>query len=46
MKTINVTFETTEHAQLLKLKGKTSWQDYILELANVSKGDGHENDEI
>lgn len=33
MKTINVPFEDKEMEKLEKLKGKTSWHDFIMELA-------------
>ena len=33
MKTINVTFEDKEYEKLSKQKSKTSWHDFIMELA-------------
>jgi len=36
MKTINVTFTNEEHKKLIKLKGKKSWHDYILEIGEQS----------
>jgi len=33
MKTINVTFEDSEVKKLLKIKGETSWHDFIMKLA-------------
>lgn len=33
MKTINVTFEDWEHDKLVKRKGKLSWHDFIMKLA-------------
>lgn len=37
MKNVNVVFETKEHEQLVELKKKRTWRDYILELAGVPK---------
>lgn len=32
MKTVNVTFEDSEHERLLEKKGKMSWREFILTL--------------
>lgn len=42
MKTINVYFEDPEFEDLIDLKGKRSWHDFILELAY---GDKYKDDE-
>lgn len=34
MKTINVSFEDSEFAKLLKQKGNDSWHDFIMKLLN------------
>lgn len=34
MKTINVTFEDSEHKKLVSLKGSLSWRDFII-LRNI-----------
>ena len=37
MKALNVYFEDQEFELLIKKKGKKSWHDYIMELANNNK---------
>ena len=34
MKHINVSFEDSEHAALLALKGKMSWHDFVMSLVD------------
>lgn len=36
-RTINETFTVEEHARLKKAKGKKTWHDFILTLANGEK---------
>ena len=45
MKTVNITFETTEHEHLVKLKGNRSWRSYILEIADAQKNREGDNNE-
>jgi predicted CopG family antitoxin len=35
MKTLNVTLETEEYNALIEKKGKKTWREFILDLANV-----------
>ena len=35
MKNVNVTFTDEEHAELLKVKGKNSWHDFIISLGGA-----------
>ena len=37
MKELRVTFEDEDYPKLLKAKGKKSWREFILNLANVKK---------
>ena len=32
MKTINVTFEDEEYEQIIKIKGKTPWRSFLINL--------------
>lgn len=41
MKTINVTFERKEYIRLLKVKGETSWHDFIM---SILEKEGDENE--
>ena len=34
MKTINITFDDKEYHALIKIKGETSWHDFIMGLTN------------
>lgn len=40
MKTINVTFEDEEYKRLIRKKGKLSWHDFIIKLAEKGYTDG------
>jgi len=37
MKTINVTFDDKEYKELIKIKGETSWHDFIIQKSTEQK---------
>lgn len=45
MKTINETFEDSEYELLIEKKGKKTWRQFILDLANTPAGGGGDSNE-